>query len=135
MSGARRKPCLQKDFDEATHERVAQSTERGVLPAREKPADSVSVPAGFSESHDFFFRQFKRKSVNQITDTRRGLGDARKTSPAVTVFDGYVKNRSSRRAHAIPWRCAYRAVHPSAVCLFVATRCNLQVFSKAKYCA
>ena len=31
----------------------------------------------------------------------RGLGDARKASPAVTVFDGYVKNRSSRRAHAI----------------------------------
>ena len=42
----------------------------------------------------------------------RVLGDARKTSPAVTVFDGYVKNRSSRRAHAILWRCAYRAVHP-----------------------
>ena len=54
-----------------------------------------------------------------ITDTRRGLGDARKTSPAVTVFDGYVKNRSSRRAHAIPWRCAYRAVHPSAVCPYL----------------
>ena len=33
---------------------------------------------------------------------------------AVTVFDGYVKNRSSRRAHAILWRCAYRAVHPCA---------------------
>ena len=44
----------------------------------------------------------------------RGLGDVRKTSPAVTVFDGYVKNRSSRRAHAILWRCAYRAVHPCA---------------------
>ena len=38
VSGARRKPCLQKDFDEATHERVAQSTERGVLPARDKRA-------------------------------------------------------------------------------------------------
>ena len=33
MSGARRNPCLQRGFDEATHERVAQSTERGVLPA------------------------------------------------------------------------------------------------------
>ena len=55
----------------------------------------------------------------KISDTRRGLGDARKTSPAVTVFDGYVKNRSSRRAHAILWRCAYRAVHPSAVCLYL----------------
>ena len=32
VSGARRKPCLQKDFDEATHERVAQSTERGNHP-------------------------------------------------------------------------------------------------------
>ena len=33
MSGARRNPCLQRGFDEATHERAAQSTERGVLPA------------------------------------------------------------------------------------------------------
>ena len=29
MSGARRNPCLQRGFDEATHERVAPSTERG----------------------------------------------------------------------------------------------------------
>ena len=33
VSGARRKPCLQRDFDEATHERAAQSTERRCLPA------------------------------------------------------------------------------------------------------
>ena len=33
MPGARRNPCLQRGFDEATHERVAQSTERGILPA------------------------------------------------------------------------------------------------------
>ena len=37
VSGARRKPCLQKDFDEATHERVAQSTERGNHPREKNP--------------------------------------------------------------------------------------------------
>ena len=33
---------------------------------RDKPADSVSVPAGFSQSHEISFRQFEKKSVNYL---------------------------------------------------------------------
>ena len=46
-----------------------------------------------------------------ITDTRRGLGDARKTSPSVTVFDSYVKKPqfTARARHTMAMRISRRS--------------------------
>ena len=67
VSGARRKPCLQKDFDEATHERVAQSTERGNHPREtNEPQSALCACRGgvFSESHGKDFCLCKKICVN-----------------------------------------------------------------------
>ena len=51
VSGARRKPCLQRDFDEATHERAAQSTEGGVYPHETCGQPQSGVPATTLSNH------------------------------------------------------------------------------------
>ena len=51
MSGARRNPCLQRGFDEATHERVAQSTERGVYPHETCGQPQSGVPTTALSDH------------------------------------------------------------------------------------
>ena len=76
MSGARRNPCLQRGFDEATHERVAQSTEGGGYPHETtEPQSALCACRGgvFSKNHGKDFCLCKKVCVNPPSITGKGF--------------------------------------------------------------